>query len=281
MHRRISQIIIFIFLILLIITAYLINMDIERVFSESISKFLMNGLLVISLIPMINAGIGINFGLPVGIVSGLIGMCLSINMKFIGGKGFFVALLFTTIAGWILGGIYGRILNYSKGREEITGTFIGFSFVFLMNFFWTLIPFENREMLYPIGGKGLRPRISLNNYFDSVLDKFLLGNIGRYEIPVGSILFYALICLFLYLFFKTNRGKIMLAVGENESFCKGAGINIKGVRVEAVILSTIIAGFGICVYSQSYGFVELYNAPMMMAFPVAPPMRIAEESMFL
>lgn len=269
MHRRSSQIIIFIFLIILVIIAHTLNMDIKRFFNESISKFLMNGLLVISFIPMINVGIGINFGLPVGIVSGLIGMCISINMNFTGGKGFFIALFFTTITGWILGGIYGRILNYSKGREEITGTFIGFSFVFLMNFFWTLIPFKNREMLYPIGGKGLRPRISLNNYFNGVLDNFLLRNIGRYEIPIGSILFYVLICVCIYLFFKTSKGKIMLAVGENERFCKGAGINIEGVKIKAVILSTIIAGYGICVYSQSYGFVELYNAPMMMAFPAA------------
>lgn len=269
MHKRISQIIIFIFLIVLVIIAYFLNMDIKRFFNESISKFLMNGLLVISLIPMINAGIGINFGLPVGIVSGLIGMCISINMKFTGAWGFIVALFFTTIIGWILGEVYGRILNYSKGREEITGTFIGFSFVFLMNFFWTLIPFKNRGMLYPIGGKGLRPKISLNNYFDNILDNFLLENIGGYKIPIGSILFYTLICVFIYLFFKTSKGKTMLAVGENEKFCKGAGIDIKGVKIEAVIISTIIAGYGICVYSQSYGFVELYNAPMMMAFPAA------------
>ena len=278
MHKRISQIIIFIFLIILVVTAYNLNMDMGMFFNESISKFLMNGLLVVSLIPMINAGIGVNFGLPVGIVAGLLGMCISINFKFTGALGFFTALLFTAIMGWLLGEAYGRILNYSKGREEITGTFVGFSFVFLMNFFWTLLPFKNREMLYPIGGRGARPKISLNNDFGGILDNFLLTDVGGYKIPVGSILFYIIICVFLYLFFKSNRGRVMLAVGENERFSKGAGVDIQRVRIEAVIMSTIIAGFGICVYSQSYGFVELYNSPMMMAFPAASAILIGGAS---
>ena len=50
------------------------------------------------------------------------------------------------------------------------------------------------------------------------------------------------------------------------------------VKIDAVILSTIIAGIGICVYSQSYGFVELYNSPMMMAFPAASAILIGGAS---
>lgn len=269
MHNRVSQIIILIFLGCLVLGAYMLGMDMINLFNESISKFLMNGLLVVSLIPMINAGVGINFGLPVGVVSGLLGMCISINLRLTGMNGFLGALLLTAIIGYLIGGIYGKILNNSDGREEVTGTFIGFSFIFLMNFFWTLVPFKNREMLYPIGGSGLRPKISLNNYFGGVLDNYLTINIGRIEIPLGSILFYSIVCIFLYLFFKTVRGKIMIAVGQNKKFCGGTGVDIARVRKESIIMSTIIAGFGICVYSQSYGFVELYNSPMMMAFPAA------------
>lgn len=269
MHSRISQIIILIFLLILVVGAYMLGMDMGNLFNESISKFFMNGLLVVSLIPMINAGVGINFGLPVGVVSGLLGMCISINFKLVGMSGFLVALILTVVIGSVIGGIYGEILNNSRGREEVAGTFIGFSFIFLMNFFWTLVPLKNREMLYPIGGSGLRPKISLNNYFGGVLDNYLTLNIGRIEIPVGSILFYSAICLFLYLFFKTVRGRVMIAVGQNKRFCTGAGVDIARVRKESIIMSTIIAGLGICVYSQSYGFVELYNAPMMMAFPAA------------
>jgi len=34
-----------------------------------------------------------------------------------------------------------------------------------------------------------------------------------------------------------------------------------------VIVSMIIAAMGICVYSQSYGFIQLYDSPLTMAFP--------------
>ncbi len=278
MHSKISQIIISLFLIALIFIAYYLKMDLKLFFNESIVKFLMNGLLVVSLIPMINAGVGVNFGLPIGIVSGLLGMCLSINLRLTGGLGFLVSLLFTIIVGGIFGEGYGRILNYSKGREEITGTFIGFSFIFLMNFFWTLLPFKNREMLYPIGGKGLRPKISLKNYFNGVLDNYLSFDINGFHIPLGSLLFYIGICLILYLFFKSTRGKVILSVGENENYSKSVGISVERVRINAVILSTIIAGFGICLYSQSYGFIELYNSPMMMAFPAASAILIGGAS---
>ena len=33
------------------------------------------------------------------------------------------------------------------------------------------------------------------------------------------------------------------------------------------MISTIIAGWGICVYAQSYGFIQLYDEPLSMAFP--------------
>jgi simple sugar transport system permease protein len=31
----------------------------------------------------------------------------------------------------------------------------------------------------------------------------------------------------------------------------------------------MLGAWGICVYAQSYGFIELYSAPLMMAFPAA------------
>ena len=173
------QIIISAFLILLIGLSYILHMDLVVLLNESMVKLVMNGVLVLSLIPMLNVGAGMNFGLPVGIIGGLIGMCLAVNFRMTGFYGFFMAILFTLMICTLLGWIYGLILNRVKGREEIAGTFIGFSFIPLMNYFWTLAPFQNREMLYPIGGQGLRPKISLENYFNHILDNFGLISIGN------------------------------------------------------------------------------------------------------
>lgn len=261
------QIIISAFLILLIGLSYILHMDLVVLLNESMVKLVMNGVLVLSLIPMLNVGAGMNFGLPVGIIGGLVGMCLAVNFRMTGFYGFFMAILFTLMICTLLGWIYGLILNRVKGREEIAGIFIGFSFIPLMNYFWTLAPFQNREMLYPIGGQGLRPKISLENYFNHILDNCGLISIGNIEIPVGLIVIFAIICLFLYLYFRTKIGRATIAVGENEAFAKLSGINISQTRLIAIIISTIIAGFGICIYAQSYGFIQLYDEPLSMAFP--------------
>jgi len=261
------QIIISVFLIGLVFMAYALHMNMVILFNESLVKLIMNGVLVLSLIPMLNVGAGMNFGLPVGIIGGLLGMCLAVNFRMTGFYGLFMSLLFTLVICIFLGWLYGLILNRVKGREEIAGTFIGFSFIPLMNYFWTLAPFENREMLYPIGGQGLRPKISLENYFYNVLDNLGVFRVGNIEIPLGLIAFFALVCFFIYFYFRTKIGRATIAVGENEGFAKLSGINISKTRLVAIIISTIIAGFGICIYTQSYGFIQLYDEPLTMVFP--------------
>ncbi len=264
---RPPQVIISLFLIILVALSYTLQMNLVTLFNESMVKMVMNGVLVLSLIPMLNVGAGMNFGLPVGIVGGLLGMCLAINFRMTGFYGFFMSLMFSLVFCALLGWLYGLILNRVKGREEIAGTFIGYSFIPLMNYVWTLVPFTNREMLYPIGGRGLRPRISLENYFNHILDDVAVLKMGGVEIPLGLLAFFALVSLFLYLYFRTKIGRATVAVGENESFARLSGVNISRTRLTAVIISTIIAGLGICVYAQSYGFVQLYDEPLSMAFP--------------
>lgn len=261
------QIIIAVFLIGMVASAYALGMDMTALFNTSLVKLAMNGVLVLSLIPMLNVGAGMNFGLPVGIVGGLLGMCLAVDMRMTGFYGFFMSLCFSLVICAFLGWVYGMILNRVKGREEIAGTYIGFAFIPLMNCFWTLAPFSNREMLYPIGGQGLRPKISLANYFNHVLDDLGVVSVGNLEIPIGLLAFFLLIGLFLYLFFRTKTGRAIIAVGENEAFSKLSGINISKTRLIAIIVSTIIAGLGICLYTQSYGFIQLYDEPLSLVFP--------------
>lgn len=274
MRIKPSQIIITGFMFLLFVVAALLKMDLFTVINTSFVKFAMNGVLVLSLIPMINAGVGMNFGMPVGIVSGLIGMCITVNLRITGLTGFFAACVVSTPIAVALGSIYGIILNRVKGKEDIAAIFIGFSFIPLTNYFWTLAPFTNRQMLYPIGGVGLRPKIGLAPYFAKILDNMYMVNIGRISIPVGLLGFYTLICLVIFMLFRAKAGRAILAVGENESFARLSGIDIKKTRLKAVILSNIIAGLGICVYAQAYGFLELYDAPLSFTFPSVSAMLI-------
>ncbi|MBU5255991.1 ABC transporter permease subunit [Tissierella praeacuta] len=272
------QLIIILYLIILTISLKFIGISYIDMINDSLTKWVMNGVLVLSLLPMINVGAGRNFGLPIGISAGLIGMCISIEYKLTGWMGFSISILIGIVIAILFGYIYSVILNRLKGNEEIVGTFAGFSFIPIMNFFWSLAPFKNRQMLYPVGGKGLRPKINLQNYFGGVLDNFININIGKFIIPVGLILFFLVLCLLVYLFQKTRMGIAMAAIAENQVFVKLSGVNINRYRTFAIIFSTILGAIGIIVYSQSYGFVHLYDGPFMMAFPAVSAILIGGAS---
>ncbi len=58
----------------------------------------------------------------------------------------------------------------------------------------------------------------------------------------------------------------MSAAGENPHFARAAGINVHKMRIIGTAVSTALGAIGIIVYAQSYGFLQLYNAPLMMGF---------------
>ncbi len=263
------QAVIILFLIVMMGLAKYLDISLSWILGDALVRLVMNGVLVLSLVPMLRTGVGINFGLPVGVTAGLLGLCIAINFRFTGLTGLWAAMLFSLPFAGVLGWAYGALLNRVRGREEITATFVGFSFIPLMNFFWATAPFSNPAMCWPIGGKGLRPVIGLRAYFEKALNHTWEVNMAGVRLPLGMLAFFALLCVLTALFFRTTTGRAMTAVGENEAFARASGVRIPRIRVIAVILSTLLAALGICVYAQSYGFVELYDAPLMMAFPAA------------
>lgn len=267
--NNIPQLFISTFLVMMVIIAGFIDIPVGGLISDSLVRLVMNGVLVLSMVPMLNAGMGINYGLPVGIVAGLLGMSIAVNFNFFGIFGFLGSIILSLPIAVLFGMLYAKILEVVKGREEIAGIFIGFSLIYLMSFFWAVAPFTNPQMLYPIGGQGMRPTIGLSNFFGKSLNELWLLNIRSLTLPLGMLIFFALLCILVYLFFKTKVGMAITAVGENETFVLLSGIDIRKMRTLAVIISTVLGAAGICVYAQSYGFLELYNAPLMMAFPAA------------
>ena len=263
------QIIISVFIAMMFIAAFYLHIPINIILNDVMVRLVMNGVLVLSLVPIMNAGIGINFGLPVAVMAGLLGMCVAVNFRFNGLAGFFIALGFSIPFSVLFGTVYSYGLNRVKGKEEIASAFIGFSVVSAMNIFWATALFSNPVMLWPIGGKGMRPTITLEPFFAKALNRIFAIHIGECIIPAGMILLFGVLCLLISIFFKTKIGKAITALGENEIYAVINGISVGKTRAWAIILSTILGGFGIIVYAQSYGFIELYDAPLLVAFPAA------------
>ena len=259
------RLIILIFLISTYIIAPFVGIPITTALSDTIIRFGMNAILVLSLMPMIESGAGLNFGMPLGIEAGLLGALLSIELGFSGFTGFILAILIAIIFGFIFGWAYGAILNKVKGGEMMIATYIGFSSVAFMCIMWIVLPFKKPDMIWAYGGSGLRTTISVETYWKGVLNN-IFGKISQ-AIPIGEIIFFLILAFLMWLFFRTRSGLSMSAVGKNEKFAQATGINADKSRKQSVIISTVIAAIGIIVYQQSFGFIQLYLAPFNMAFP--------------
>ena len=272
------RLIITLFLLLLLILAPFVGADLPTQITNIIARFSWNGILVLAMVPMVHSGCGLNFGLPLGIISGLLGATISIELGFSGAMSFVMAILIATPFALIFGTGYGWLLNKIKGGEMMIATYVGFSSVSMMCMMWLILPYKSPNMVWGMAGKGLRTTISLEGYYDKVLANFLRIQIGNLEIPVGTLLFFAVFALGIWAFLHTKTGTAMTAVGSNPVFAKAAGIKVDRIRMLSVIMSTWLAAVGILVYEQGFGFIQLYMAPFYMALPAVSAILIGGAS---
>ena len=267
------------FLIFLFIVSPIVGVDLGRQLGNTINRFSWNAVLVLAMVPMIHSGCGLNFGLPLGIISGLLGATMSIELGFTGAMSFVMAIAIATPFALIFGYGYGILLNKIKGGEMMIATYVGFSSVSFMCMMWLLLPYHNPKMVWGLAGKGLRVTISLEGYYDKVLAKFASIKITEgLEIPTGAIIFFGFLAFLMWAFLHTKTGTAMTAVGSNPVFARASGINIDKMRTLSVIMSTWLAAVGILVYEQGFGFIQLYTAPFYMALPAVSAILIGGAS---
>lgn len=272
------RMIIAVFLLVLFIAAPFVGADFWTQVTNLFNRFSWNAVLVLAMVPMVHSGCGLNFGLPLGIISGLLGATLSIEFGFTGFASFVMAVLIATPFALIFGVGYGWLLNKIKGGEMMIATYVGFSSVSFMCMMWLLLPYHKPDMVWGLAGKGLRTTISLEGYFAGVLSNFMQIQIGKLVIPTGALLVFALLAFLMWAFLHTKTGTAMTAVGSNPTFARAAGINIDKVRMLSVVMSTWLAAVGILMYEQGFGFIQLYMAPFNMALPAVSAILIGGAS---
>ena len=266
------------FLLVLFILTPFVGVDLPTQITNIINRFSWNAVLVLAMVPMIHAGCGLNFGLPLAIICGLLGGTLSIQLGFTGPMSFLMAVLIATPFAVILGGGYGLLLNRIKGGEMMIATYVGFSVMSFFCMMWLLLPYSSPTMVYGLSGNGLRPTISLDGFYNQVLAKILHIKIGNIEIPTGSLLVFALLAFLMWAFLHTKTGTAMTAVGSNPTFARASGINVDRIRTLSVILSTWLGAVGVLTYQQGFGFVQLYTAPLNMTMPAVAAVLIGGAS---
>jgi simple sugar transport system permease protein len=292
------------FLVLIwLVAGFFTDNDLGTLLGDCLVRTGMNGILVLALVLPVRAGNGLNFGLPLGIVCGLAGGILSLEFAgetpfgiealtgtgwlSRGLTGFLLAHLIALPAAALLGYLYGWLLERVRGQEMMVGMYVGFGAVAGMCVLWLVAPLTSSELVWSIGGKGVRNQILLDEHYKWVLDGAGEIRFGApdpvepgaearttsfrrqqgFYLPTGLLVFWLAACGVTALFLRTRIGIGLTASGENPRYAESIGIRASRMRVLSIVISTMLAASGILVYSQSYGFFQLYKAPLWMAFP--------------
>ena len=266
-HVGIPALMIAAFWIATLVGAHFVGLSVQALLSDTLRRAGMNSVLVLAMVPAIQSGTGPNFALPIGIVCGLFAMVCAIELDLMGPAWLFASILFSIPIAVVVGYLYGKLLNAVKGSEMTIATYAGFSATALMALAWLAIPFKNPKMGWLLG-EGLRETIQLDGVGGAqILNNFLMFRIGRVAVPTGTFLVFGLLAFLIRLFFRSRTGIAISAGGINPKFAQATGIDVNRGRIWANVISTVLGAIGIIIYAQSYGFVQLYSAPLMMAFP--------------
>jgi len=235
--------------------------------NEVVTRLARNLFLVLSLIVPVVAGMGLNFGIVIGAMSGQVGLIVIENAGVEGLGALGLAMLVSLPLSLGFGWLTGMLLNRAKGREMITGMILGFfangiyQFLFLL-LAGPVLPLRNDRILLPTG-------VGLRNTIDLVGTKHRLDELIRpgipfmglkLFIPVATLALIGLLCLAIRWYLRTKSGQDLRAVGENMRVAEIAGINVDGARMRAILLSTVLGGFGHILWLSNIGTMNTYQS---------------------
>ena len=89
---------------------------------------------------------------------------------------------------------------------------------------------------------------------------FMVELFSMVKIPMATFGIVALLCVFNLAIMKTRLGQQFRAVGQNRTVANAAGINVDKVRIIAITISTVLAGWGQLIFVQNLGAFQTYGA---------------------
>lgn len=242
---------------------------------EGLTRLVRNSFLVISLLIPVMAGMGINFAITLGAMAGQIGIIFSQDWGLTGVGGLFVAMALATPIAILLGAFAGHVLNKARGREMITSMILsflisGFYQFFMLFFCGGVIKFHDPNLILS-RGYGVISTVTLKagRAFDDFIKFELWPGTGIY-VPVFTIFLIFLACLFTVWFRKTKLGHDMRSVGQDQRVSNDAGMAVDHIRVQSIVISTVMACYGQIIYLQNIGTMNTtYGADQVSLFAAA------------
>ena len=251
------------FIIICAICIPLSGFSLSYLVNEIVTRMGRNLFLILCLLIPIMAGMGLNFGMTLGAMAGEIALIIVADSQIWGIPGIIAAMIISIPLSVLLGFFCGKLLNMSRGREMITSYIISYVFngiyqLVVLYMMGSIIPIKHTSIKLP-RGYGIRNTVSLLNMRQS-LDNLLAININGVKIPVLTFLIVGVLCIFIVWFRKTKLGQDMRAVGQDQEVARDAGIDVDKTRIISMVMSTVIAGFGMIIYLQNMGNISTYSS---------------------
>ena len=89
---------------------------------------------------------------------------------------------------------------------------------------------------------------------------FVKNIFSMVTVPMVTFFVVGLLCIFNNALMKTKIGQQFRAVGQNRTVANASGINVDRVRVIAIVISTVLAGWGQLIFVQNMGSFQTYGA---------------------
>jgi len=251
------------FVIICVVCIPLSGFSVSYLLNEIVTRMGRNIFLILSLLIPIMAGMGLNFGMTLGAMAGELALIFVADWQIWGIPGIILAMILSIPFSIALGLMCGKLLNMARGREMITSYIISFFIngvyqlivLFMMG---SIIPIKHFSIKLP-RGYGIRNTVSLLN-MRQCLDNQLAITISGVKIPVLTFIIIGLLCLFIVWFRKTKLGQDMRAVGQDMNVARDAGIDVDRTRIISIVMSTVMAGFGMIIYLQNMGNIATYSS---------------------
>ena len=206
----------------------------------------------------------LNLGIPGIMCIGTAGGCLGVSL-YMGGLEspanaswillVLVSLLFSAVFAAALGGIYALLTVTLRCNQNITGLAITIFGSGATNF---IMSFVGRTHFDPAG-----KLISSSLPFAESL-----GGFGKVVFGHGIFVYLAIVAAVVCAFVlsKTRVGLHLRSVGESPATADAAGINVVAYKYGAILIGSVIAGFGGFYYIMDYIKGSWENAATIEAF---------------
>lgn len=86
------------------------------------------------------------------------------------------------------------------------------------------------------------------------------------KVPLGTVAMIVLLAVFTKWIMTTKLGQDFRSCGQNQHIAESNGINVDRTRIVATIISTVLAAWGMIIYLQNIGTLNVYTAHTQIGF---------------